>query len=409
MKNKILNLLLVLVLLVGMVPIVYAPSHPINNDETNIRACYKNCDSILRQKDVESRNRMRYKECMSKCDGPSDNSGFCIQVITPAMNPETKECKEFSTPCDVPKGWKKVGNCGSSEDSQVGFLDRDVVNAIDPATGKCWAFKNSFEAPSGWKILKVIGKAPNCEWWKSKNEMKELKEKRKEMMKDQKDRIKTIKDEKSKIKGNAGDFVKDCKTQGTNECKEKFKGLKSSLGNYYVNVLEMLEKQLNIIKESGIDVSKQVDSINALKTRVSAINEQTTKEELRKLHSDIKALTKEIKEFHQKSKRMMTLSKFGGVLEKAEKLEKKLDNILENAKKGNKDTSNLNSLIDSFKEHVAKAKEYQDGMMKRADGMMKDMTELMRKAHAELKEAHAVLIKIHQELKEKKIIGGGEA
>lgn len=59
--------------------------------------------------------------------------------------------------------------------------------------------------------------------------------------------------------------------------------------------------------------------------------------------------------------------------------------------------------------HVAKAKEYQAEMMKMADGMMKDMAELMRKAHAELEEAHAVLIRIHQELKEKKIIEGGEA
>ncbi|OGN13950.1 MAG: hypothetical protein A3J47_02240 [Candidatus Yanofskybacteria bacterium RIFCSPHIGHO2_02_FULL_43_22] len=30
----------------------------------------------------------------------------CIQVITPARNPETGEVKEFPTPCDVPKGWE---------------------------------------------------------------------------------------------------------------------------------------------------------------------------------------------------------------------------------------------------------------------------------------------------------------
>ncbi|MBN2361884.1 MAG: hypothetical protein JXR83_20705 [Deltaproteobacteria bacterium] len=29
----------------------------------------------------------------------------CIQVITPAMNPDTGECVEFPTPCDVPEGW----------------------------------------------------------------------------------------------------------------------------------------------------------------------------------------------------------------------------------------------------------------------------------------------------------------
>ena len=42
----------------------------------------------------------------------------CAQVITPAMNPSTKECKEFPTPCDVPEGWEKVVNCVQPEPTQ---------------------------------------------------------------------------------------------------------------------------------------------------------------------------------------------------------------------------------------------------------------------------------------------------
>ena len=30
------------------------------------------------------------------------NADMCIQVIQPAINDSTKECKEFPTPCDVP-------------------------------------------------------------------------------------------------------------------------------------------------------------------------------------------------------------------------------------------------------------------------------------------------------------------
>jgi hypothetical protein len=33
---------------------------------------------------------------------------MCIQVITPAKNPSTGETKDFSTPCDVPVGWKII-------------------------------------------------------------------------------------------------------------------------------------------------------------------------------------------------------------------------------------------------------------------------------------------------------------
>lgn len=32
----------------------------------------------------------------------------CIQVITPARNPQTGEVKDFPTPCDVPEGWEKI-------------------------------------------------------------------------------------------------------------------------------------------------------------------------------------------------------------------------------------------------------------------------------------------------------------
>lgn len=35
----------------------------------------------------------------------------CIQVITPARNPLTSECREFPTPCDVPEGWQTVASC----------------------------------------------------------------------------------------------------------------------------------------------------------------------------------------------------------------------------------------------------------------------------------------------------------
>lgn len=35
----------------------------------------------------------------------------CAQVITPAANPLTKECRSFPTPCDVPEGWQRANSC----------------------------------------------------------------------------------------------------------------------------------------------------------------------------------------------------------------------------------------------------------------------------------------------------------
>lgn len=39
---------------------------------------------------------------------PKDGGQTCIQVITPAKNPQTGEIVEFPTPCDVLEGWEKV-------------------------------------------------------------------------------------------------------------------------------------------------------------------------------------------------------------------------------------------------------------------------------------------------------------
>ncbi len=45
----------------------------------------------------------------------------CIQVIQPAKNLTTGECKNFPTPCDVPSGWKEVSECTASNTTQVKF------------------------------------------------------------------------------------------------------------------------------------------------------------------------------------------------------------------------------------------------------------------------------------------------
>jgi len=35
----------------------------------------------------------------------------CLQVLAPARNPLTNECRSFSTPCNVPEGWQRVQSC----------------------------------------------------------------------------------------------------------------------------------------------------------------------------------------------------------------------------------------------------------------------------------------------------------
>lgn len=39
-----------------------------------------------------------------------ETDAVCIQVITPARNPDTGDIREFPTPCDVPEGWEVIQN-----------------------------------------------------------------------------------------------------------------------------------------------------------------------------------------------------------------------------------------------------------------------------------------------------------
>lgn len=63
-----------------------------------------------------------------KKDFGDKDMDMCIQVIQPAYNPKTAECREFSTPCDVKKWWKKVSSCDSKE---VVSLKEKLKDATD--------------------------------------------------------------------------------------------------------------------------------------------------------------------------------------------------------------------------------------------------------------------------------------
>jgi hypothetical protein len=72
-------------------------------------------DSELERKEIkgkeESKGKEETKKETKKHIPKTEQSNVCSQVITPAKNPQTGKCQEFSTPCDVPVGWLKVDRC----------------------------------------------------------------------------------------------------------------------------------------------------------------------------------------------------------------------------------------------------------------------------------------------------------
>jgi len=93
-------------------------------ERVNEQAKEKIGEAIEKSKEVKERveEQIRNRENEEESSGSNENGegdGVCIQVISYAENPETGECQQFSTPCDIPDGWEEEDNC-SIEDSANG-------------------------------------------------------------------------------------------------------------------------------------------------------------------------------------------------------------------------------------------------------------------------------------------------
>lgn len=96
--------------------------------------------------------------CIDNYGGNFGAGKSCIQVITPAKNPATGECREFATPCDVPEGWIK----GCSGDITTPKLPNEgnknaciqvITPARDPKTGDCIDFPTPCDVPQDWNTV----------------------------------------------------------------------------------------------------------------------------------------------------------------------------------------------------------------------------------------------------------------
>lgn len=73
-----------------------------------------NCDGWVSKLDFTIW-RNAFREANSNLANPTTvpSETVCAQVITPAKNNTTNECRDFPTPCDVPAGWTKVDSCNN--------------------------------------------------------------------------------------------------------------------------------------------------------------------------------------------------------------------------------------------------------------------------------------------------------
>jgi len=69
-------------------------------------------ENITAQDRTENKEQMMQERLNERIQDKSE-AKLCAQVITPAIN-QQGNCVEYSTPCDVPQGWKRVASCKST-------------------------------------------------------------------------------------------------------------------------------------------------------------------------------------------------------------------------------------------------------------------------------------------------------
>ncbi len=122
-------------------------------------------------------------ECDTFCPEPDpscdDDSPQCSQVIAFGVHPDTGECHEFATACDIPDGWEiSYSQCPDLMDDENGDEEpppgedgeKDETNengdpeqedpvdctqvityGVDPDTGECEEFPTPCDVPDRWE------------------------------------------------------------------------------------------------------------------------------------------------------------------------------------------------------------------------------------------------------------------
>lgn len=122
---------------------------------------------------IENRND---RDNRSDKDNKNNMSGVCIQVVTPARNPQTGEVKEFPTPCDVPEGWEVIepdevdetANWQTYRNEEYGFelkypagwnVKTSLSGGVDPVFEFSGQEGKVFVLPKGAEVppLRVLG------------------------------------------------------------------------------------------------------------------------------------------------------------------------------------------------------------------------------------------------------------
>ena len=256
-----------------------------------------------------------------------------------------------------------------------------------------------------------------------RNDMKQMREKFKGQLTDISGVLKTTRQDKQKIKFE----LKQCKGNQTDICESVRKSIKQDdkkiMQEFAQRLSLLLERTKEKIQASKlVDAKKQVildkitkdeQTLADLKIKIEALTETSTKEEIKASAMALKDLRTQINLDIRYDHINLIGIKLGNVVEKADHLETRLDNVIAKLKAQGKDVSAIQLKVDEFKKHIDAAKLKKDKARELFD-MIKDLNnpgtetknvikqaqDLLKESQQELKQAHEVLKEIVKLIKE---------
>jgi len=204
-----------------------------------------------------------------------------------------------------------------------------------------------------------------------------------------------------------------CKDSDEEAC-DKIRGQFIEHGRNYVNgAADVLLKYLDqlyskveldesLSEEERSDMLEDIqEDINKVTSAKETIENSETQEELKEARDILKEMLDEIKPKIKYRLGLLYRNRIGEIIVRAEKLEIKLDKILDRAENAGYDVDNLDELIDEFNELIdsARDKYYEAREILAEKGNSQEAHDLLKEAHKDLNAAQKKLRDILHEIK----------
>jgi len=223
---------------------------------------------------------------------------------------------------------------------------------------------------------------------------------------------------------NSKEKLVNCRADFSDRCKMVRAEIKTNAKPFLLNSADLVLKLLDNLgtrisnsnmsdeEKNGLlaDLDARIQGVEDAKTKIDGLTQNSTNEETKEAAKVIRTAWLDTRKDIKRVTGHLINFRVGEIIVRAERLEERLDKVVEKAKANGKDTTQLESLINNFKEKVnearekyelAKAKYTEAKTAGDVDSVIKEANQYLKEAHSKLKEAHSILKDIVSEIRKR--------